>query len=389
MKHLHFDCFAGISGDMVLGALIDAGLDFNLLKDELLGLCLGGYKLSCCKTVKSGITGTSFKVELHEEQPERHYSEITGIINRSSLKPKAKEDALGIFRLLAEAESSVHGIKPDELHFHEIGAVDSIIDICGAAIAINAMGFGKITCSAINTGSGLVKTAHGMLPVPAPATARLLSGMTAYSSGIMAELTTPTGAAILRYFAGSSSHLGPLTIDTAGYGAGSMDLDFPNMLRVFTGKETLPGPRSEEISEIETSIDDMNPEFYSAIVDSLLQAGALDVSVIPQLMKKNRPGQILKVLARPEDEEKIMKDIFISTTTSGIRHRRVMRKVAERSFREVSTEYGKIKVKVHYYDGELTTASPEYEDCRRLALENKIPVKKVYNAALSAFYKSF
>lgn len=389
MKRLYFDCFAGISGDMVTGSLLDAGLDFDLLLAGTGKLELSGYKITSGKTEKCGITGTSFHVDVTAPQPARNLEQITSIITSSGLDEPVKKDACGIFRLLGEAESTVHGIPVEKVHFHEIGAVDSIIDICCAAIAINSMGIEEIHCSPVNTGSGCVKAAHGVLPVPAPATARILRGMTIYSSGTPAELTTPTGAAILKYYSKECGPLESMKTLSTGYGAGSRDFDFPNMLRVFIGETSIAPAMTDEITELETSIDDMSPELFSPLFESLLQSGALDVNVIPAYMKKNRPGFILKVLVRNDDAERLAGDIFRASTTSGIRYSRVSRMVLERDVVNTETEFGTVRIKVHKYAGKVITVSPEYEDCRELALKHNVPVKTVYTAAVAASHSLF
>ncbi len=388
MKILYLDCSAGISGDMMLAALIDAGCDFNMVAGELAKLGLNGYSLRVEKAMRCGIACTRFVVDVDGHQPERKFSDIAGLISGSSLSPAVKEDAAGIFTELGRAEAAVHGVDISEIHFHEIGAVDSIIDICGTAIAMNAMGFDEIYNSAVNTGSGHVKTAHGILPVPAPATAKLLEGNTVYSSGAPFELATPTGAAILRYYSRGCSAMKEMKLYATGYGAGSRELDFPNALRLFAGvASVLSG--TEDVTELETNIDDMNPEFFTSLYELLQSEGALDVSVIPVFMKKNRPGHILKVLVRQGDEKRFMKLIFHETTTSGIRIKPVRRVALVRRHEDVSTGYGVVRVKVHEYEGEVTSVSPEYSDCRECALRNNVPVKLVYNAAISGYYRAF
>ncbi|HPS58691.1 MAG TPA: nickel pincer cofactor biosynthesis protein LarC [Spirochaetota bacterium] len=385
MKILYFDCFAGASGDMILGSLIDSGFEPALLEGELKKLGLSGYSLSAEKIIKQGISGTAFRVEVNTQQHARNYNDIITLVNSSSLDPEVRENACAIFTLLGRAEAQVHGVDIDKIHFHEIGAVDSIIDVCGAAIGMKAAGSPRAYCSGINTGSGTVKTAHGILPVPAPATALLLEGMTAYSTGTMAELATPTGAAILKHYCGRSSSMPYMDLTASGYGAGSMDFEFPNMLRVFRGEINTARGFEERIIELETNIDDMNPELFSHIFDSLYAKGAIDMTVIPALMKKNRPGHILKVLTAPENREALMSEIFRETTSSGIRYREISRVILERKNIEVDTEFGPVRVKVHEYNGETVTVSPEYEDCRRQAVEYNVAVKTVYNAAIACY----
>lgn len=388
MKVLYFDCFAGASGDMILGSLIDSGLDFGLIESELKKIELSGYSISAQKVVKNGISGTAFKVDVNAHQHARNYNDIIKLINSSGLDTEVKENSCAIFTLLGHAEAAVHGTDINSVHFHEVGAVDSIIDICGAAIAMKEAGSPAVYCSAINTGSGTVKTAHGILPVPAPATARLVEGMTVYSSGTQAELTTPTGAAILKHYCGKSSSMPRMEVEASGYGAGSMDLPFPNMLRVFRGEIKTARGLEETVIELETNIDDMNPEIFTHLFDSLYAKGAIDVTVIPAFMKKNRPGQVLKVLAAPGSCDVLMREIFRETTSSGIRFRETTRVILERKSIEVETAFGPVRVKVHRFDGEDVTVSPEYEDCRKRAAQHNVPVKRVYNDA-AARYRGF
>lgn len=383
MKTAYFDCFAGISGDMVTGSLIDAGLDFNYLEKALSGLGLTGYELSCGKKIKNGISGTSFNVTVKDDQPHRRLSDITDIIMSSSLDEKVKNDAISIFRIIGNAEAHIHVKSLEEIHFHEIGAVDSIIDICGAAIGIHAMGVQRVISSPVNTGRGFIKSAHGMLPVPAPATAEILKGIPVYATDTAAELSTPTGAAILAYFAASFSPLPEMKVEKIGYGAGTRDLEIPNLLRVYIGEVAArEGVLSDEVVEIETGIDDMNPEFYSYLFNVLLDDGALDVALIPVFMKKNRPGHILKVISSPEKSEQVISRIFTETSTSGIRVSNTSRRILARRTVPVETPFGVINVKVHEMNGKVVTVSPEYEECRLVAIENDIPLKNVYNSVM-------
>lgn len=383
MKTAYFDCFAGISGDMTIGSLIDAGLDFSFIEKTASGLSLTGYELAAEKILKNGISGTSFKVHINKDQPHRRLSDITDIIISSRLNEKVKKDALSIFNRIGKAEAHIHAKTIQEIHFHEIGAVDSIIDICCAAAAIHEMKIQKIISSPLNTGKGFVQTAHGQLPVPAPATAEILKGKPLYSTDTQAELTTPTGAAIIAHYATSYTSLPVMKINSIGYGAGSRDLEIPNLLRVYIGETAAhENVLSDEVTEIETSIDDMNPEFYSYLFNVLLDDGALDVTVIPVIMKKNRPAHMLKVIAPPENSESVINRIFTETTTSGIRIRNTTRRILARRIIPVETPFGVINVKIHEMNGKVVTVSPEYEECRIMAIENDIPLKSVYSAAL-------
>ncbi len=380
MKIAYFDCFSGVSGDMILGSLIDAGLDPEALKKAVSGIPLSGYELSAEKVMKNGIAGTRFNIITSEAGKERHLSDILALINSSSLSEKAKRSAGDIFRLIGGIEAEIHGTSIEKIHFHEIGAVDSIIDIAGVCAAFDLMGIGAVCCSRINVGSGFVKTDHGMLPVPAPATAKILAGATVYSSGIEAELTTPTGAAIMKYFSKSFGPLPDMTIRSVGYGAGMKDLPVPNLLRVYIGEDDAREGYDTVIS-LETNIDDMNPEFYQHVFERLLDAGALDVFATPIIMKKGRPGTLLTVLVRDERREALMEILFAETTTAGVRAGRLERTVLDREMRRVKTRFGEITVKVLSREGRVVTVSPEYEECRKIAGERQVPLKEVYDEA--------
>ncbi|HNW27361.1 MAG TPA: nickel pincer cofactor biosynthesis protein LarC [Spirochaetota bacterium] len=380
MKIAYFDCFSGVSGDMVLGALIDAGADFEALKKILSTIPVSGYVLSAEKVLKNGIAGTRFTVTASGSEKERHLSDILTLIGASSLPERAKQWAGDIFRLIGGVEAEIHGKSIEEIHFHEIGAVDSIIDIAGACAALDMMGIDAVHCSRINVGGGIVKTGHGMLPVPAPATAKLLAGSPVYSSGLEAELATPTGAAIMKYFSKSFGPLPDMTVRNVGYGAGMMDLPVPNLLRVYIGEDSAREGYDTVLS-LETNIDDMNPEFYQHVFDRLFEAGALDVFTAPIIMKKGRPGTLLTVLAREERREALAEIIFAETTTAGIRAARLERTVLDREMRRVTTRFGEITVKVLSRGGRVVSVSPEYEECRRIAKERQVPLKEVYDEA--------
>jgi len=382
MKKIYFDCFAGISGDMIIGAFLDAGFSFSNLEKELSKLNITGYSISHEKCTKNNIAATKFNVNVSSDQSHRSLSKIIEIINNSGLGDKAKQDAISIFKIIGNAEAYIHNTDIESIHFHEIGAIDSIIDICGAAVCFHELGITQIISSPLNTGCGNVNTSHGILPVPAPATAEILKGIPVYAGNISAELTTPTGAAIIKHYCKNFSNLPDLKIESIGYGAGTKDLVIPNVLRIFIGDcAELDMAADEEVIEIETSVDDMNPEYFSHLFD-LLTEEALDISVVPAVMKKNRPGHIIKIIAHKEKSDIIAKVLFRETTTSGIRIRTVKRKTLERFFISVKTEYGEIRVKVHKIDKMPVTISPEYEDCKRLAREHKVPLKNIYNEAI-------
>jgi hypothetical protein len=389
MKTAYFDCFAGASGDMIIGAFLDSGIDFKMLEDELAKLNISGYTLSYKKCTKKNISASKFDVKVITDQPHRSLSNIIDIIESSILHPVVKADAVSIFNIIGKAEALIHNTDIESIHFHEIGGIDSIIDICGAAICFHTAGIDRIVSSPLNTGSGFVETAHGTLPVPAPATAEILKGIPVYSSGIKTELTTPTGAAVIRHYCRNFSALPGMTIKSIGYGSGTKNLDIPNVLRLIIGDDEVSHSTDDEVAELESAIDDMNPEFYSYLFEILLKEGALDVSVIPAVMKKNRPGHVLKILSTKEKSDKIAEIVFRETTTSGIRINIVKRKIMERTLQEIETKYGMIKVKIHKLKGIPVTISPEYEDCRNAAIKYNVPLKEIYNEAVISAQKFF
>jgi len=383
MKKAYFDCFAGASGDMIIGAFLDAGFDFLLLERELAKLNIHGYSISSEKCIKNNISATKFNVKAADAHHHRPLSSIIEMINQSTLHPVVKTNAIAVFNILGTAEAHVHNTDIEKIHFHEVGGVDSIIDICGAAVCFHESAIESAVSSPLNTGSGSVKTDHGILPVPAPATAEILKNIPVYSSGIQSELTTPTGAAIIRHYCRDFSPLPDIRTDSIGYGAGAKNLDIPNVLRLFIGTGASCSTSNDEVAEIEASIDDMNPEFYSYLFELLLAEGALDVSVIPAVMKKNRPGNIMKILVPKEKSDVITDIVFRETTTSGLRINIVRRKILERKSAEVETQYGIVRVKIHRMNGAAVTVSPEYEDCKKAASENKVPLKTVYTEAMN------
>lgn len=383
MKIAYFDCFSGISGDMIIGSLLDSGLDFEFLKKELAKLDISGYRLTAERVTRSGIAGIKFNVDIETEQPARNLFDINTIIMQSSIDDGIKTACIEIFRNIAEAEAQVHDEKIDEIHFHEIGAIDAIIDVAGAAIGIAALGIEKIFCSPVNTGSGFVKTSHGILPVPAPATAELLRGIPVYSSGVEAELATPTGAAIAGYFADDFCPMPKMKITASGYGAGSKDLKSPNLLRLITG-ESIDSAKEEKLVMIESNIDDMNPEFYEFVMERLFESGALDVYITPVIMKRSRPGSVLNVLCETADADFLSRIIFSETTTSGVRQSEISRIKMERKIERVETPFGTVGIKIIYDGDRLLTASPEFKDCAMIAREKNISLKRVYDAAKAA-----
>jgi pyridinium-3,5-bisthiocarboxylic acid mononucleotide nickel chelatase len=392
MKLAYLDCSSGISGDMFLGACLDAGLDVAVLLGELAKLQINAYEFRPERVLRAGLAGVHVEVIPSQDQPHRHLATIEEIIESSGLSPAIKERSRTIFRRLGEAEARLHAQPIEKVHFHEVGAVDAIVDIVGACVALELLGIEELAASPINVGSGRVTAAHGSLPVPAPATAELLRGVPVYSSGIEAELTTPTGAAIVSTLAASFGPLPPMTVSRIGYGAGSRELTgHPNLLRLFVGtRDSGRGARDAAPSQvvvIETSVDDMSPEIYGYFVERALEAGALDISCTPIQMKKNRPGLDIRVLAKPDQAESLTDLIFAETTTLGLRISVAQRRVLDRKIVSVETEYGPIRVKVGRRNGKILNVAPEFEDCRRVAAKRGIPLKEVMSAALARFRK--
>ncbi len=386
MTLAYFDCFSGISGDMTLGALVDAGVSIDALRAELAKLNVPGYELKAEKVTRSGIAATKVHVIIDPKgQKTRHLSEILAIIESSSLSSTVKEKSGRIFKRLADAEAKVHGTTPDKIHFHEVGAVDSIVDNVGSVIGLELLGITEIMASAINVGSGTVKTAHGMLPIPAPATAELLRGIPFYQSATAFELTTPTGAVIISTLGSSFGPLPPMKVDRIAYGAG--DKDFPgqpNVLRLMIG-EAVTGHDEDTSFVIETNIDDMNPQVYDYLIEKLMQQGAQDAYLTPIIMKKGRPAVLLSVLMDKSKIDPLVDTIFRETTSIGVRIQEVDRKKLTREIREVTTLYGTIRVKISRQGDHISTVTPEYEDCRRIAEEKQVPLKQVLEEAKNIF----
>ncbi len=369
---------------MLVGALLDAGLDFKTLQAEIAKLGLKDVELSAEKCKRKGITGTDFKVAVGHDHHHRSLTMIEKIINESTLDAPVKETAISIFRRLGAAEAGVHGVDIEKVHFHEVGALDAIVDIVGAAIGFHQLGIEKVVCSAVNVGSGMVKAAHGVMPVPAPATAALLSGVPTYVDGPAMELTTPTGAAVAVTMAESFGSMPAMVVSAIGYGAGDNDLkDRANLLRVLIG-EAADATEATEVWVIEANIDDMSPQIAGYARERLLDAGALDVTLTPVFMKKDRPGYTLSVIAKTDDREKLADLMFAETTTLGVRMYSAQRRVLERTWEAVETPYGKVRVKVASQGGTVKTVTPEYEDCKKLALEKGVPLKDVVRAASEA-----
>lgn len=382
MKICYLDAFSGISGDMTVGALIDAGAPAEAVLDALRGMNLEA-EFHVEKTWRRGVAASKFHVDAKTGKAHRHLHHILELISRSAMSHRAKQNASAVFQKLGEAEARIHGVPVEKVHFHEVGAVDSIADIAGASIAFDLLGAEEIYCSPVNTGSGTVNTEHGVLPVPAPATAALLEGKPVYARGPAMELTTPTGAAIVATLAKGFGPMPAMRIDSIGYGAGDRDFaDQPNVLRVLSGVASR-APESTLVSVIEANIDDSNPQVLGYALERLMDAGALDASLSPLQMKKNHPGSLLRVIARPEDQERLAQIVFAETSTLGLRVHSAERRVEEREIVEVETVHGKIRIKVSGHGA----FAPEYEDCRAIAQSTGTPLPQVIAAANDAYQK--
>jgi uncharacterized protein (TIGR00299 family) protein len=367
---------------MLVGALADAGADHNAVVDAITSLETGAT-VSFEKVKRGGIGATKYHVQVQETHAHRHLSHIVKMIEKAGLSPRAKRDAVAVFRRLGEAEAEVHQVPIEKVHFHEVGAADSIADIVGACVAFELLDVGAIVCSPLNVGSGTVETEHGLLPVPAPATARLLVNAPVYARGPAVELTTPTGAAVVATLAKSFGALPPMKVTHIGYGAGGHD--FPeqaNVLRVILGEPT-GADEALTVWVIEANIDDLNPQVLAYAAERLLESGALDVALQPVVMKKGRPGNLLHVIAKPQDREALAQIVFAETSTLGLRIYPAERRVQSRTWREVETQYGKVRMKV----SSEGSYAPEYEDCRKLALESGVPLKQIVAEANYAYLK--
>ena len=403
MKALYLDCAAGISGNMFIGACLQLGVPEKYLRGELAKLNLSDeYELEISDVAKNGIGAAYFDVKILHEHHHEHFdkpanvhhihehhhvhrtmADIRKIIDVAEFNASVKNYALAIFGKIAAAEGKVHNVPAEEVHFHEVGAIDSIIDIVGCAICLDYLEVKKIFVSRINVGSGFVKCAHGLMPIPAPATAELLQGFKTYSFGAEKELTTPTGAAIINTLAEDSVDLPEdFLSEKIGYGAGTLNLDIPNVLRIYLGE--FKGQTARQIVKLETNIDDMNPQIFGWLYEKLFAAGALDVWTTPIFMKKNRPAQMLSVLVDSKHQAACTKIIFEETTTIGLRVINVDQRVeAVRKIAKVETSFGEVQCKVSAYDGKIVSITPEYEDCRRLAEKNNVPLKSIWQEALT------
>jgi uncharacterized protein (TIGR00299 family) protein len=440
MRIAYLECFSGISGDMFLGALVDAGVRPQLLEDTVAALAVGA-KLQITRVIRSGISATKVDVWVDGEKdmpreeywakqdaahthshdhphghdhdhgnhehaagdgssvetsaPHRHdhvhrgLKEIRKIISAAAISESAKKTAISIFEALGAAEAKIHDVPVEEIHFHEVGSVDAIVDIVCAAVGAEALRVEEIICSSLNVGGGTVKCAHGNFPVPAPATVELLKDAPVYSSGVQAELVTPTGAAIAKTLVRRFGSFPEMNIEKSGYGAGSRDFPgHPNVMRLVVGEaaSTLAAKtNSEMITVLEANLDDLNPQVFGYVMDRLLEEGVLDAFGMPVQMKKNRPGTLLTVLCKPEDASKLTQLIFTETTTLGVRRRAEVRQVLERRWENVRTPWGEVRMKIASMNGTVTNYAPEYEDCRRIAAEHHVPLKTVIQEAARAY----
>jgi uncharacterized protein (TIGR00299 family) protein len=424
VKTLYFDCFAGAAGDMILGALIDAGVPFDEVQRALGSLAVDGFSVSVERVLKTGVSSLKFRVTEDpadgDRQPadvdsrlptpaakaHRHYhlKHIYAAIEKSALSDAGKARATRMFQRLAEVEASIHGSTMDKVHLHEVGAVDSIIDIVGTVFAMEYLGPDRVVVSPVNVGGGMVKTAHGVFPVPAPATVRLLGEMPTYSSGVQMETLTPTGALILTEYADSYGPMPAMTIQKVGYGAGDRDLpETPNVVRAFVGESaathqaaTTPAspanaaslngaPPATRVEVLACEIDDMNPQIFGVVMDRLYAAGALEVFYQPVQMKKNRPGTLMTIVCAPEQRDALADLVFRETTTIGVRYQGMARLCLDRELVPVATPYGVVRFKVARRGGAVMNAQPEFDDLARLAAERGIPIKMVQAAAHKAW----
>jgi len=396
MKVAYFNCFAGAAGDMILGALLDAGLPLDELKADLAKLPLGGFRLDVTKVVKHGILGTKVDVCVDDTKTHRRLKDIRSLIGQSGLPAVVQEQSSKIFTRLAEAEAKIHGVKIAAVVFHEVGALDAIVDVLGAVSGLWRLGIEAVYASPINVGGGFARSAHGVIPVPAPATLELLKGVPIYSRGAEKELLTPTGAAILTTCCRAFGDMPLLRVEKSGYGAGHHDLDIPNLLGITIGESVATMDECRSAADVarsyqqapalmmEANIDDMNPEFYDYLMTGLLEAGAMDVFLQTIQMKKGRPAVTFCVLMRPEDEDKFRRQIFAETTTLGLRVYPVTKHMLPHEVITIATRLGNARVKIARQEGKISNVAPEYEDCRRLAQENKLPLKAVYDIVKAA-----
>jgi uncharacterized protein (TIGR00299 family) protein len=405
----YFDCPSGAAGDMILGALVDAGLAWEDLLADLARLALPGYALERREVMKGAFRATKVEVHVAEraggpagghpgpadehshphEHPDPHRTlpVIRDLITRSALPDGVKANAIRIFARLAEAEGRVHGVPPDTVQFHDVGAVDAIVDIVGACIGLHRLGIDAVHCSALPIGGGMVNGPHGRIPVPAPGTAELLKGFPVVDTGVQRELVTPTGAAILTTLAASAGRMPPMTVSAIGYGAGTMELETPNVIRLFVGETSAPAPvtappgETETVVQVETTVDDMSPQLYDPLMERLFAAGALDVYLTPVVMKKSRPGIVLVALCSPDLAPALARVLFEESTTIGVRWTAYQRARLPREMVTLATSLGAVTFKVSRLDGQIITVTPEFDEIRRLARDKGLSVREALERA--------
>jgi uncharacterized protein (TIGR00299 family) protein len=405
MKLAYFDCPSGAAGDMILGAVVDAGVPFETLERELTGLGLAGYRLECSEVMKAGFRATKVHVHLdgyeegpgyfrrlpdpegHEHHPAGHrgLAEILDILERSRLTPKVRDMASRVFQRLAEAEARVHGTTPARVQFHDVGAIDAIVDVAGSCLGLHLLGVDAVHFGALPVGGGFVQGPHGRIPVPAPAVAELLRGFPALDNGIRRELVTPTGAAILTTLAVGSGAMPAMRVTAVGYGAGTLELETPNVLRLFVGEATADARSAtaptETVVQVETTIDDMSPQLYEPLLERLLEGGALDAWLTPVIMKRSRPGVVLTALCEPSRVADLSRLLFEETSTIGVRWTAYQRARLAREMVRLDTVHGPVTFKVSRLDGRVVTVTPEFEEIRRLARERGLAVREVLEQA--------
>ena len=394
MKILYFDCFAGAAGDMILGGLIDAGVPFEAVQQALGSLAVDGFTVSTDRVLKTGVSSLKFRVTEHADPAadhgaatHRHYhlKHVYAAIEKSALSAAGKARALRMFQRLADAEAAIHGSTMDTVHLHEVGAVDSIIDIVGTVAAMEWMDAARVVVSPVNVGGGMVKTAHGVFPVPAPATVRLLGAMPTYSSGAQMETLTPTGALILTEYADAFGAMPAMRVTSVGYGAGDRDLpETPNAVRVFVGEADAQAP-AMQVAVLACEIDDMNPQIFGPLMDRLYAGGALEVFYAPVQMKKNRPGTLVTVVCRLHDRRHLTDLVFRETTTIGVRYHEMARECLDRETVPVTTPWGEVRVKVARRGADVLNAQPEFDDVAALAAAHGVPVKELHAHAMRAW----
>lgn len=384
MKTAYLDCFAGASGDMIVGAFLDAGLSLDELRKALQTVPIEGYALRAFKEERNHLFGTRFVVDTEKDRPPaRTFSDIRDIIQRSGLSARVKEQSTRIFESLAVEEGRVHNSSPETVHFHEVGAVDSIIDIIGAVFSLESFGVDSLYASPLPLGTGFTETRHGRIPLPAPATIALLKGIPVYDAGIKGELVTPTGAVLLKELTSAFGPMPPMVVETVGYGVGTLRLsDRPNLLRILLGSEE-QGIETETVVVLEANIDDANPEWLGYLMERLFEEGALDVLFCPVQMKKNRPAVLIQVIGKPHNKNLLTEILFQESTTLGVRFRYCQRDLLKRSFAEIDSPWGKVGVKkVRRPDGSFRLL-PEYETCRKIAQKEHIPIREIYSRILA------